>query len=166
MSALGHKFAPQEAMSALPPNSDIDCIFRHVCFGPDADIPTSIRTDQLVDSELQSPHRHTDYEQSPMVLIAAYDPSGKARHFHFKRCGDLCHVFSGGGAMRCGEPQSPHLRRRRRGATTCACGGSEHPENTNPGQPYSPRLVAGGIRIHRTLRAMIATNCSRAGTLP
>jgi hypothetical protein len=38
MSALGHKrtYAPQKAMSALPPI--IDCVFRHVCIGPKADI--------------------------------------------------------------------------------------------------------------------------------
>src|SRR5262245_53304986 len=51
----------------------------------------------------------------------------------FLRWGDLFNVFNEDGAMRCGEPQSPHPRRRRRGATTCACGGSGHPENTDPG---------------------------------
>src|SRR5262249_6101287 len=40
VSALGQKqtFAVQKGMSALPPNSDIDCVFRYVCFGPKADI--------------------------------------------------------------------------------------------------------------------------------
>src|SRR5262245_17436540 len=55
MCALGQKrtFAPQKLMSALPPkagmcgalahvrftpNSDTDCVFRHVRFGPKADI--------------------------------------------------------------------------------------------------------------------------------
>jgi hypothetical protein len=39
MCALGHKrtFRIAIAMSALPPNSDIDCVFRHVCIGPKAD---------------------------------------------------------------------------------------------------------------------------------
>ena len=43
MSALGHKqtYAVQKGMSALPPISDIDCVFRHVCFGPQADISYS-----------------------------------------------------------------------------------------------------------------------------
>src|SRR5262245_48121910 len=36
MSALGQKqaFALHQPMSALPPNSDIDCVLRHVRFGP------------------------------------------------------------------------------------------------------------------------------------
>jgi hypothetical protein len=39
MSALGHKqtFALHQPMSAYP-NSDIDCVFRHLRFGPKADI--------------------------------------------------------------------------------------------------------------------------------
>jgi hypothetical protein len=45
-SALGQKqtFAVHQTMSALPPNSDIDCVFRHVRFGPKADIPVFIRS--------------------------------------------------------------------------------------------------------------------------
>jgi hypothetical protein len=40
MSALGHKqtFAPQKAMSALPPKADICSATRYVCFGPIADM--------------------------------------------------------------------------------------------------------------------------------
>jgi len=39
-SALGQKqtFAPQKVMSALPPKADIKCVFRHVCFGPIANM--------------------------------------------------------------------------------------------------------------------------------
>jgi hypothetical protein len=48
MSALGHRrtFAPQEAMSALPPKADICSALPHVRFGPKADIcsaPTHVR---------------------------------------------------------------------------------------------------------------------------
>jgi hypothetical protein len=40
MSALGHKqtFAPQKAMSALPPKADMCGATRDVRFGPKADI--------------------------------------------------------------------------------------------------------------------------------
>jgi len=36
MSALGQKqtFAVPNGMSAFTPDSDIDCVLRHVCFGP------------------------------------------------------------------------------------------------------------------------------------
>jgi len=44
MSALGQKqtCAVQNVMSTLPPNCDIDCVFRHVRFGPIADIRGAI----------------------------------------------------------------------------------------------------------------------------
>jgi hypothetical protein len=40
MSALGQKqtFAPQKAMSALPPKADMCSATAHVCYGPIADI--------------------------------------------------------------------------------------------------------------------------------
>jgi hypothetical protein len=40
MSALGQKqtYAPQKAMSALPPKADMCSALGHVCFGPKADI--------------------------------------------------------------------------------------------------------------------------------
>ena len=50
MSSLGHKrtYAAQKVMSALLPKADMCGALAHVCFVPIADIPTSIRTDQLV----------------------------------------------------------------------------------------------------------------------
>ncbi len=53
MSALGQKrtCAAHKPMSALPPSSDIDCVFRHVCFGPIADISRSL--DHLVGTLLE-----------------------------------------------------------------------------------------------------------------
>jgi hypothetical protein len=44
MSALGQKqtFAPQKAMSALPPQADINRGERYVCFVPKADIASLI----------------------------------------------------------------------------------------------------------------------------
>jgi hypothetical protein len=52
MSGLGQKqpFAVDQPMSALPPNSNIDCVFRHVCFGPKADIAVFLirQLDRLV----------------------------------------------------------------------------------------------------------------------
>jgi len=47
MSALGQMqtYAVQKRHVRFAPNSDIDCVFRHVCFGPEADIVE--RTDNI-----------------------------------------------------------------------------------------------------------------------
>jgi hypothetical protein len=46
MSALGHQqtYAPQTAMSALALKADVCGANPYVCFGPKADMPTSIRS--------------------------------------------------------------------------------------------------------------------------
>jgi len=71
MSALGHMWtapwqelsdavaalvgwqtcAMQNGMTALPPNSDIDRVFRHVCFGPEADLKPRDGSGQPVKSD-------------------------------------------------------------------------------------------------------------------
>jgi hypothetical protein len=47
MSALGHKrtYAPQQAMSALPPKADMCGARAHVRFGPKADINIALGTE-------------------------------------------------------------------------------------------------------------------------
>jgi hypothetical protein len=57
MSALGHKqtFAPQKAMSALPPKADMCIATRHVRYGPIADIRMSLSGSGLMDSAKSTP---------------------------------------------------------------------------------------------------------------
>jgi hypothetical protein len=47
VSALGQKqtFAPQKAMSALPPKAEMCSALAHVCFGPKADISPGLPSD-------------------------------------------------------------------------------------------------------------------------
>jgi hypothetical protein len=63
MSALGQKraFAPQKAMSALPPKADMCVATAYVCFGPIADIDKRPR--HLVPEYANLPPMAQSYKQ-------------------------------------------------------------------------------------------------------
>jgi hypothetical protein len=85
MSQLGHLQTSGEPnqMSALPPKADIISLYRHVCFGPIADIASAL--DHLVPAQVARVHSGNPAFRRPSIIRFGFVCPPRAIHAEIVR---------------------------------------------------------------------------------